>query len=83
MSPLLCSSYRSRLSEEDKLIRNKSVFENRKVVCILIRNIQSNLKYKTRRLIIFIYLVPAVYFSALKPVEAMGLPMPPALMVRV
>lgn len=83
MSPLLCSSYRSRLSEEDKLIRNKSVFENRKVVCILIRNIQSNLKYKTRRLIIFIYLAPAVYFSALKPVQAMGLPMSSTLVVRV
>ncbi len=41
-------SYNSKLSEEDKLIIDKSVFETQEEVCIFVRNIQSNVKDKPK-----------------------------------
>ena len=83
MSGLLYISYSSGLSEEDKLIIDKSVFENREAVCIFVRNIPSNVKDKTKRLIIVISLATVVWFSDLESVQAIGLLMPPAPVVRV
>jgi hypothetical protein len=51
MSLLLYISYSSKLSEDDKLIIDKSVFENQEEVCIFVRNIPSNVKDKTKILI--------------------------------
>jgi hypothetical protein len=73
MSGLLYISYSSGLSEEDELIIDKLVFENREAVCIFVRNIPSNVKDKTKRLIIVISLATVVWFSGLESVEAIGL----------
>lgn len=49
---------------------------------LLIRNLPSKLKHKTKRVIIVIALASVVWFSNLEPVEAIGLSMPPAPVVR-
>ncbi len=69
--------------EEDNFIIDKSVFENREAVCIFIRNIPSNIKDKTKKLIIVISLTTVVYFSGLESVEDIGLPMAPTSVVIV
>ena len=56
-------SYSSGLSEKDKLIIDKLVFANREAVCVFVRNISSNVKDKTKRLIIVISLATVVWFS--------------------
>ena len=83
MSRLLYISYSSGLSEEDKLILDKSAFENREAVCIFVRDIKSNVNHKTKRVILLIGLVSGVWFSNLESVEAIGLPMAPTPVVRV
>jgi hypothetical protein len=83
MTALLYISYSSGLNEEDKLIINKSVFENRETVCSVIRDICCNVKDKTKRLIIVISLTSVSWFSSLKSAEAIGLNMLPKPTVRV
>jgi hypothetical protein len=83
MSLLLYISYSSGLSEEDKLIINKSVFENREAICIGVRYIRCNVKDKTKRLIIVISLTSVIWFSSLESAEAIGLNMLPTPTVRV
>jgi hypothetical protein len=79
MTALLYISYSSGLNEEDKLIINKSVFENREAVCIVVRDICCNVKGKT----IVISLTSVIWFSSLESAEAIGLNMPPTPIVRV
>jgi hypothetical protein len=83
MTALLYISYSSRLNEKDKLIINKSVFENRETVCIVVRDIRCNVKDKTKRLIIMISLTSVIWFSGLESAEAIGLNMLPTPTVRV
>lgn len=81
MTAFLYISYSRGLSEEDRLIIDKSVFENREVVRRFV--IPSNVKDKTIKLIIVIYLATLVCFSGLESADAIGLPMPTAPVVRV
>ena len=50
------------ISYSSKLIIDKSVFENREAVCRFVINIPSNVKDKTKRLIIVISLATLVCF---------------------
>ena len=83
MTAFLYISYSRGLSEEDRLIIDKSVFENREAVCRFVINIPYNVKDKSKRLIIVISLATLVCFSVLESTHAIGLPMPPAPVVRV
>ena len=83
MTALLYISYSSGLNEEDKLIINKSVFENREAVCIVIRDIRCNVKDKTKKLTIVISLTSVIWFSSLESAEGVGLNIPPIPIVRV
>lgn len=68
------------------MIIDKSVFENQETLCRFVTNIPSNVsnvKDKTKRLIIVISLGTLVCFSGLESVDAIGLPMLPAPVVRV
>ncbi len=50
---------------------------------LLIRNLSLNLKGKSKRIVVVISLATVVWFSNLESVSAIGLPMPPAPVVRV
>lgn len=63
MTALLYISYSSGLSEDDKLILNRQVYKNRERVCILVKTLASNGKYKTRKVIVVIILGGALYFN--------------------
>jgi hypothetical protein len=83
MTALLYISYSSELNEEDKLIINKSVFENREAVCIVVRDIRCNVRDKTKKLTIVISLTSVIWFSTLESAEGVGLNMLPKPTVRV
>ena len=83
MTALLYISYSSGLSEDDKLIIDRQVSRNREKVCIVVKNLTSNAKDKTKKVIVVILLGGALYFSNVQPSEAIGLSMPPAPMIRV
>lgn len=83
MTALLFISYSSDLTEEQQMIINKAVLENREKFCIIIKNIPSTIKIKVKKRILVITFVTAVYFSGLKPVEAIGLSLPPNAIVKV
>ena len=67
------------LSKDEEIAIDIQVCRNRKAVWIFVRNLPSNAKDKTKRVII----VNVLGFSTVQPSEAMGLSMPPAPVVRV
>jgi hypothetical protein len=77
MTALLYYSISSGLSEDELVRIDDEVCKNRKAFCIFARNIPSNVKGKTKRIIIVISFATAVLFSNRKSVETMGLNMPP------
>jgi len=54
-----------------------------KSTVLLVRNLSSNLNFKTKRLIVVITLVSGFWFSNLESAEAIGLSMPPIPVVKV
>ena len=80
---LLYISYRSRLSENNKLIIDKQVSTNREKICIVVKTLASDAKNKTKKVIVVILLGGALYFNNVQPSEAIGLSMPPGSVVRV
>jgi hypothetical protein len=59
------------------------VLENREKFFIIINNTHSTIKIKVKKGILVITFLSAVYFSGLKPVEAIGLSLPPNAIVKV
>ena len=76
MTSLLYYSISSDLTEDEIIKIDKQVDNNRKAVCIFVRDIRCNVKDKTKRLIIVISLTSIVWFSSLESTEAIGLTMP-------
>ena len=62
---------------------DRQIAKNRETVFFFVRNLASNAKDKTRKVIVVIILGGALYFSNVQPSEAIGLTMPPAPVVRV
>ena len=77
MTSLLYYWISSGLSEDELVRIDDEVLKNREAFCIFARNIPSNVKGKTKRLIIVISFATAVYFSGLEPVEAIGINISP------
>jgi hypothetical protein len=83
MNSLLYYSISSGLTKDEIIEIDKRVAKNRETVCFFVRNLASNAKNKTRKVIVVIILGGALYFNNVQPSEAIGLPMPPAPVVRV
>jgi hypothetical protein len=83
MTALLYISYNSVLNEKDKLIIDKSVFDNREAVCIVLRDIRCNVKDKTKKLTIVISLTSVIWFSSLESAKAVNLNMLPTPILTV
>lgn len=83
MTALLYISYSSDLNQEQRMIMDKDVLENREKFFIIINNTHSTIKIKVKKGILVITFLSAVYFSGLKPVEAIGLSLPPNAIVKV
>jgi hypothetical protein len=68
----------------DEIIKiDRQIAKNRETVFFFVRNLASNAKDKTRKVIVVILLGGALYFSNVQPSEAIGLSIPPAPMIRV
>ena len=78
MTALLYISYSRGLSEEDKLIIDKSVFENREAVYLLVRNLPSNSKRKAKRLGLYIVFMFAISQPLVQSAAAVMIPLPKA-----
>ena len=76
MTGLLYISYSSGLSDDDKLIIDRQVSRNREKVCMVVKTLASNVKGKTKKVIVVILLGGTLYFSNVQPSEAIGLSMP-------
>ena len=83
MSALLYYSISSDLTEDEIIKIDSQVINNRETVCRFVINIPSNIKDKSKRLIIVISLATLVCFSGLESADPIGLPMAPAPVVRV
>jgi len=90
MSLLLYYSISSGLTKDEIIEIDRYVAKNQETVCIFVRNLKPNVrnlnpnvKDKTKRVILIITLVSVVWFGNLQSVNAIGLPMPPASVVRV
>lgn len=83
MSLLLYLSSSVGLTNEDKLLIDTSVSENRKSIYILIKRIPYTRKSKTKKIGMVFSVVMVVYFTALEPVSTIGLPISPAPVVRL
>ena len=83
MTALLYYSISSDLAEDEIIEVDRRVAKDRKAVYIFVRNFASNGKDGTKRIILIIALVSVVWLSNLESVSAVGLPIPPALVVRV
>ena len=83
MSAFLCYSISSKLTEDEIKEIDKQISKNRETVFFFVRNLASNAKDKTRKVIVVIILGGALYFSDVPPSEAIGLTMPPDPVVRV
>ncbi len=83
MTALLYYSISSDLTEDEIIEIDKQVDNNREAVCIFVRDIRCNVKDKTKRLIIVISLATVIWFSNSESVEAIGLSIPPAPVIRV
>jgi len=83
MTSLLYYSISSDLSEDELVRIDGEVCKNRKAVFIFARNIPSNVKSKTKRIILVISFSMGVWFINLESAEAIGLNMPPPAIVRV
>ena len=74
-------SYCTGLSKDKYITIDISVSRNREKVYIFLKNLSSNVTDKTKRLIIVSVLGFALCFSNVQSSEAIGLSIPPALMV--
>ena len=83
MSSLLYYSISSDLTKDEIIEIDRQIAKNRETVFFFVRNLASNAKDKTRKVIVVIILGGALYFSNVQPSEAIGLTMPPAPVVRV
>ena len=83
MSALLYYSISSDLSKDEIIKIDRQIEKNRETVFFFVRNLASNAKDKTKKVIVVIISGGAVYFSNVEPSEAIGLPMAPAPVVRV
>ena len=79
MSSLLYYSISSNLAKDEIIEIDRQIAKNRETV----RNLASNAKDKTRKVIVVILLGGALYFSNVQPSEAIYLSMPAAPVVRV
>ena len=83
MSALLYYSMSSGLTADERVEIDKEIVKNRKKVCIFVRNVASNAKGKTKKVIVVSILVVALYFNNVPASSAIGLPMRPVPVVRV
>jgi hypothetical protein len=83
MTALLYYLISSDLSEDEISKIDSQVINNRETVSRFVINIPSNVKDKSKRLIIVISLATLVCFSGLESADAVGLPMPLVPVVRV
>ena len=72
MSLYLGYTYSTGLSEDEIVVIDKQVCSNRKLVYIFVRNLPSNAKDKTKKVIIVSVLGVALWFSNVKSSEAIG-----------
>jgi hypothetical protein len=79
----LSYSYCACLTKSEEIEIDTSVSRNRRKVYIFVRNLSSNAKYKSKRLIIGTVLGAKLWFTNIQPSEAMGLSIKPELMGRV
>lgn len=83
MSLDLSYSYCTRLSKNEQIAINLRVYKNRQGIYIFVKNLPSNAKNKTKRLLIVSSLGVAFLFSNVEASQAIGLSIPPVPMVRV
>ena len=83
MRALLYYSISSDLTEDEIIEIENQVSKNRERVCIFVRNVASNAKDKTRKVIVVSILGGALWFSNVQPSEAMGLSIAPTPVVRI
>ena len=83
MSSLLYYSISADLTKDEIIEINRQIAKNRETVFFFVRNLASNAKDKTRKVIVVILLGGALYFSNVQPSEAIGLSVPPAPVIRV
>ena len=85
MTALLYYSISSDLAEDEIIEVDRRVAKDREAVYTFVRDFAANGKdgIKTKRIILIIALVSVVWLSNLESVSAVGLPIPPALVVRV
>jgi hypothetical protein len=83
MTALLYYSISSDLTEDEIIEIEKQVSKTRETVCIFVRNLASNAKDKTRKVIVVSILGGALWFSNVQPSEAMGLSIAPTPVVRI
>jgi len=73
MSLDLAYSYCTGLSKDEETVIDRQVCRNREAVWVFVRNLPSNAKDKTKRVIIVSVLGVALCFSNVEPSGAMGL----------
>ena len=64
MSALLYYSMSAGLTADEKVEIDKEIFQNRKKVCIFVKNVASNAKGKTRKVIVVSILGGSLWFSS-------------------
>lgn len=75
--------YYNKLSKNEEIEIDRQVSKNREKVYIFVRNVLSNTKSKTKKVIILSALGVTLLFSNVKSSNAIGLSMPPQSIVRI
>ena len=83
MNLLWYYSISSDLTKDEIIEIDRQIAKNRETVFFFVRNLASNAKDKTRKVIVVIILGGALYFSNVQPSEAIGLSLPPTPVVKV
>nr|YP_010472244.1 hypothetical protein NDC64_pgp099 [Navicula tsukamotoi]UVG41709.1 hypothetical protein [Navicula tsukamotoi] len=84
MTAFLYYSMSSNFTVDEIIEIDKQVAKSRETVFFFVRNLASNARNKTKKVIVVVLLGGALYFSNVQPSQAIGLSMPPATtMIRV
>ena len=83
MTLFIYYSISSDLTQGEIIEIDRQVAQNREKVFFFVKNLASNAKNKTKKIIIVIIVGGIVYLTNVPPSEAIGLNIKPAIMVRV
>ena len=83
MSSLLYYSISSNLTKDEIIEIDRKISKNRETVFFFVRNLTSNAKNKTRKVIVVIILGNTIFFSNPRSSEAVGLNVLPEPVIRV